>query len=282
MWRRQEWCHQAASSNDYDNLTEHSPLRHVLWYGAARRHNALVYVHLQQHMDMGGAAATLGAAHIFGKAIQARATPAAPRFTRVSFVLALAENAIGSLAVKPNSVLKSHQGMTVQVGNTDAEGRLCLADTMSWQQRASTDPGAAAVASRPDVLIDVATLTGACVVALGEHTAGLFVNDDDLANDLQAAGATCSERLHPMPITPDHREALKCEQADTNSIGGKVAGACTAAAFLEKFVVEGVKWAHIDIAGLVYFCCYCYYCCCFTRHLHTLCSIAPAISGCLF
>jgi len=209
------------------------------------------------HMDMGGAAATLGCAHVFGKALQAGSAPANPRFTRVAFVLALAENAIGSLAVKPNAVLTSHKGMTVQVGNTDAEGRLCLADAMSWVQRGAAEgsqgEGAAsalrAAAPPPDVLIDVATLTGACVVALGEHTAGLFANDEALAADLVACGSVCSERLHPLPITPDHRDALKCEQADTNSIGGKVAGACTAAAFLEKFVAPGVKWAHLDIAG---------------------------------
>lgn len=134
------------------------------------------------HMDMGGAAAALGAARAVGLAAKAGLRPVQPRFTKIAFVLALAENAIGSDAVKPNAILKSYKGLTVQNGNTDAEGRLCLADAMTWTQCAGLNAGGdgdgavpavgGSMGGKPDVMVDVATLTGACVVALGEHAAG--------------------------------------------------------------------------------------------------------------
>ena len=187
------------------------------------------------HMDMGGAAATLGAA-------LAVATLQPPR-TRAVFVVALAENAVAAEAYKPYSILTSMKGSTVRVGNTDAEGRLCLADAMTWVQREH----------RPAVLLDVATLTGACVVGLGEYAAGLFTNDGDreeLARSVEAAGASVGERLHRLPLYPEHKAELKSDIADICSTGaGRYGGASTAAAFLEHFVEDDVAWVHLDIAG---------------------------------
>jgi leucyl aminopeptidase len=105
-------------------------------------------------------------------------------------------------------------------------------------------------AHSPSVIVDAATLTGACVVALGEFAAGMFANDDALALRLRDAGAAVGERLHAMPIYPEHRAELTCDIADLSSTGkGRWGGACTAAAFLEHFVDDGVVWAHLDIAG---------------------------------
>ena len=110
--------------------------------------------------------------------------------------------------------------------------------------------GTAGAAPKPDVMVDVATLTGACVVALGEHAAGLFSNNAELADGLVACGKRCAEVYHPMPIYDGHRDELKCAQADLNSIGSsRWGGSCTAAAFLEHFVEKGVAWAHLDVAG---------------------------------
>ena len=155
----------------------------------------------EMHMDMGGAGATLGAA-------LAVATLAPPK-TRCVFVVAIAENAVAAEALKPLAVLTSMKGSTVSVGNTDAEGRLCLADAITWVQ----------AAHKPDVIVDAATLTGACVVALGEYAAGLFANDDALALRLRDAGAAVGERLHAMPIYPEHRAELTCDIADLSSTG---------------------------------------------------------------
>jgi len=162
----------------------------------------------------------------------------------VVFCIALAENAIGPDAYKPHAIIKSHRGLTVSVGNTDAEGRLILADALSWAQ-----------ARYPDVwaVVDVATLTGACVVALGEYAAGVFANDAGkaLAANVAAAGAGVGEVLHPLPILPGHRKEIsENDHADLCSTGAtRWGGACTAAAFLERFVDEGTPWAHLDIAG---------------------------------
>ena len=183
------------------------------------------------HMDMHGAATVLGAMAAMGRL--------RPKVNVVACV-ALAENAIGAKAVKPNAILRSAMGMTVEVGNTDAEGRLCLGDAIWYVQEHHS----------PDTVIDVATLTGACVVALGEYTAGLFANNDHLAEALADAGDGCFERCWRLPILPEHTEELKGGYADLRSIGaGREGGSCTAAAFLGEFVRDGVAWAHLDIAG---------------------------------
>ncbi len=204
------------------------------------------------HMDMGGAAAVIGCM---------RGCVSLGLEINVVAVLALAENAIGKDAMYPHQILTSHAGQTVEVGNTDAEGRLCLADAMSWVQQQP---------EQPSVVIDVATLTGACVVALGEYAAGLFSNSDSLVASLKEAATASSEPVWHMPVLPQHTNELKdCKYADLRSIGkGREGGACTAAAFLQEFVLdqkqqndategdakEGAvatqtEWAHLDIAG---------------------------------
>jgi leucyl aminopeptidase len=167
-------------------------------------------------------------------------------------VLAIAENAIGEHAYKPHGILRSHAGLTVEVKNTDAEGRLVLADALSYAQARHA----------PHTVIDLATLTGACVVALGEYAAGLFGNNGALRGALVAAGEARGERLWPMPIFPEHREEIRgAATADLQSTGGgRMGGACTAAAFLEFFIgaqpprggaapPPTPAWAHLDIAG---------------------------------
>ncbi|RLN59300.1 hypothetical protein BBJ29_009105 [Phytophthora kernoviae] len=183
------------------------------------------------HTDMCGSAAVLGAV---------RAVSRQGLKVNIVCALALAENAIGSKAVKPNTIVKSHKGITVENNNTDAEGRLVLADAMSYVQKEYS----------PKKVIDVATLTGACLVALGEQCAGLFSNSDELAKNLQETGTDCHERCWRLPILPEHSASLKGTQSDSRSTSrGRYGGACTAAAFLQQFVYEGVDWAHIDIAG---------------------------------
>ncbi|EEY68382.1 cytosol aminopeptidase, putative [Phytophthora infestans T30-4] len=183
------------------------------------------------HTDMCGSAAVLGAV---------RAASRQGLKVNIVCALALAENAIGSKAVKPLTIVKSHKGITVENNNTDAEGRLVLGDAMSYVQKEY----------KPKKIIDVATLTGACMVALGEHCAGLFSNSDDLAKKLQETGTECHERCWRLPILPEHTAALKGSQSDSRSTGrGRYGGASTAAAFLQQFVYEGIDWAHLDIAG---------------------------------
>ncbi|OQR93471.1 cytosol aminopeptidase [Achlya hypogyna] len=183
------------------------------------------------HTDMCGAAAVLGAV---------RAAAKAKLPVNVVAVLALAENAIGAKAAKPHTIVKSHKGLTVEVNNTDAEGRLVLADALSYVQQKYA----------PQTVVDVATLTGACIVALGEYTAGLFANSDALAADLTRAGTTTHERLWRLPILPEHTAELKGSMSDSRSMGkDRYGGACTAAAFLQQFIDKDVEWAHVDIAG---------------------------------
>ncbi|OQS04780.1 cytosol aminopeptidase [Thraustotheca clavata] len=183
------------------------------------------------HTDMCGAAAVLGAV---------RAAAKAKLPCNVVAVLALAENAIGSKAAKPHTIVKSYKGLTVEVNNTDAEGRLVLADALSYVQKKYS----------PHTVIDVATLTGACIVALGEYTAGLFSNSDQLATALQNAGLSTHERCWRMPILPEHTAELKGSVSDSRSMGkDRYGGACTAAAFLQQFIEKDVQWAHLDIAG---------------------------------
>lgn len=159
------------------------------------------------HMDMGGAAAALGAAH--GVALQ-------HVNKNILFSFPLAENCVDSLAYKPHAILKSAKGITVEVGNTDAEGRLVLADAFTHAQETYN----------PKEVIDIATLTGACVIALGEEAGGLFSNSDDLANKLMASGEYVHEPLWRLPIFDGHRQAIRTgsSQADIMSTGTARAG----------------------------------------------------------
>jgi leucyl aminopeptidase len=184
------------------------------------------------YLDKAGAAAVVGAIWT----LHQLQSP-----VHVVGVLALAENAIGPHAVKPSALLHSLHGRTVEVGNTDAEGRLAMADAMTWVQREF----------KPHLLVDIATLTGSCVSALGEETAGLFFNKGGkrFARQVRRAGHQCGEEVWHLPITQEHRKCVEGKQADlTNSGDGKGGGASEAAAFLEHFA-EGTPWVHLDIAG---------------------------------
>lgn len=158
---------------------------------------------------------------------------------RVVGVIPAAENMIDARAFRPGDILTAMSGRTIEVISTDAEGRLMLADALTYAQQLF----------RPRLIIDLATLTGACVVALGQHAAGLFSNDDELASRLIAAGDAVGERLWRMPLWPAYRKQIEGTDADLKNSGGRPGGAVTAAMFLKEFVDDGVPWAHLDIAG---------------------------------
>ena len=155
------------------------------------------------------------------------------------FVLGIAENSIGSAAYKPGDVITGYAGKSVEIGNTDAEGRLVLADAFAYVVKNY----------KPTKMIDLATLTGACVVALGFDYTGLFSNDDELARDLENAAKETDDRAWRLPVYPEMKEYIKSPIADLkNTSNVKGGGACTAATFLQQFT-EGTTWAHLDIAG---------------------------------
>ncbi len=147
------------------------------------------------------------------------------------------ENMPDGRAVKPGDVVTSASGQTVEVLNTDAEGRLILSDALNYARR-----------YRPEVVVDFATLTGACVVALGHHHSGIMGNDEALIQELVQAGVRSDDRAWPLPLTEDYGEQLRSNFADMANIAGRDGGAITAAAFLSKFVAP-MRWAHMDIAG---------------------------------
>ncbi len=152
-------------------------------------------------------------------------------------VIPTCENMPSGSATKPGDIVKSMSGQTIEVLNTDAEGRLILCDALTYVRRYS-----------PKAVIDIATLTGACVIALGNQYSGLFSNDDDLSSALVNAGKRAGDGAWPMPVDEEYADQLKSNFADMANVGGREAGAITAACFLAKFV-QGMKWAHLDIAG---------------------------------
>ena len=183
--------------------------------------------------DMGGAGAVTGAmAAIAGRKAKAN----------VVGVIGLVENMPDGKAQRPGDVVKSMSGQTIEVLNTDAEGRLVLADAMWWAQETY----------KPKTVIDLATLTGAIIVSLAHEFGGMFVNDDKLAKQLKEAGEASGDKLWHMPLTKNHYDMIKSDIADMQNIGGKGAGSSTAAAFLGRFVKEDVAWAHLDIAGMAW------------------------------
>jgi leucyl aminopeptidase len=143
-------------------------------------------------------------------------------------------------ATKPGDIVKSMSGQTIEILNTDAEGRLILCDAITYARR-----------FKPEVVIDIATLTGACVVALGNHLSGLFGNDEELIDALEQAGRRADDRAWPMPIGDEYGDQLKSNFADFANVAGREGGAITAACFLAKFT-DGLKWAHLDVAGTAY------------------------------
>lgn len=188
------------------------------------------------HTDMMGAATALST-------LKAVATLKLP--VNVVAAVGLVENSIGPDAYFPSSILTSLKGLTVEVLNTDAEGRLVLADMLTYVQK-----HAHTLEKTPSTIIDLATLTGAIIVSLGTRRAGLFSNSSRLSEKLMATGTRSGEELWPMPIGEEHQEAMKGGIADlTNAAKGRAAGSCTAAAFLSNFIEKGVEWAHMDIAG---------------------------------
>jgi leucyl aminopeptidase len=147
------------------------------------------------------------------------------------------ENMPDGRAIKPGDIVTSASGQTVEILNTDAEGRLILCDALNYARR-----------YQPEAVVDFATLTGACVIALGNHFSGVMGNDDALARELVEAGARTDDRAWQLPLTEEYGEQLRSNFADMANIGGREGGAITAAAFLGKFT-QGLKWAHMDIAG---------------------------------
>jgi leucyl aminopeptidase len=154
----------------------------------------------------------------------------------------IVENMPSGQAIRPGDIIRSYAGKTIEIGNTDAEGRLILIDAISYVIKRY----------KPHFLIDLATLTGACVVALGDKIAGVFSNDDDLAAGIITSGEKTHERCWRMPLPEDYKELLKSDYADMNNIGStRSGGAITAALFLSEFAAD-TRWAHIDIAGPAY------------------------------
>ncbi len=215
-------------------------------YNARRREQPLVFVGKGITFDSGGLSLKSvsgivsmkkdmsGAAAVFG-AMQAVAELGLPR--RVIGVIAAAENMPDGNAFRPGDVITTLSGKTIEILSTDAEGRLVLADALSYVER-----------FKPVAVVDLATLTGACVTALGHHAAGLFANDDDLAERLLQAGAQTHERLWRLPLWPEYRQQIEGDIADVKNSGGPPGGASTAAALLAEFATN-YPWAHLDIAG---------------------------------
>jgi leucyl aminopeptidase len=179
-------------------------------------------------LDVAGGATVIGTMAAIGRL--------RPRVEVTGYVPAT-ENLPGGGAQKPGDVLKYMNGKTVEVLNTDAEGRLILADALAIASR-----------NKPDMIIDLATLTGACMVALGTQVAGIMGNDPGLIRALMAAGRTAGEQLWELPLVADYRDEIKSAVADVKNVGGQYAGTITAGLFLQEFVDE-VPWAHLDIAG---------------------------------
>ena len=181
--------------------------------------------------DMSGAAAVLGAMHgIAELGLEVNVIALVPS----------TENMPSGSAYKPGDVIRSHLGKTIEIVNTDAEGRLILADALSYAQR-----------FKPAAIVDAATLTGAVVVALGNQAIGLMGNDGDLIDEIRAAGQRVGERCWPMPLWDEYRELIDSNIADMKNSGGRAAGSITGGWFLKEFAGD-TPWVHLDIAGTAY------------------------------
>jgi leucyl aminopeptidase len=181
--------------------------------------------------DMSGAAAVLGTFEVLG-----RLKPP----VHVVGLIPSTENMPSGTAVKPGDVVTSHLGKTIEVINTDAEGRLILCDALSWARR-----------YKPACVLDIATLTGAIVVALGNTASGVMGSDDALVEEVRRAGERSGERVWPLPLWDEYRDLMKSDIADVKNAGGRPAGSISAGWFLREFV-DGFPWAHLDIAGTAY------------------------------
>ena len=152
-------------------------------------------------------------------------------------IVGAVENMPGGNASRPGDVVTSMSGQTIEILNTDAEGRLVLCDALTYAER-----------FEPECVVDIATLTGACVIALGAQTSGLFANDEDLDTELYRCGLDAGDKAWQLPLWDEYQEQLKSNFADMANIGGRAAGAVTAACFLARFA-RAYKWGHLDIAG---------------------------------
>ena len=183
--------------------------------------------------DMGGAGAVVGAM----KALAMRKAKA-----NVIGVCGLVENMPDGNAQRPGDVVTSMNGQTIEVINTDAEGRLVLCDALCWVQKTH----------EPKTIVDLATLTGAMIVALGHEHAGVFSNDDSLADELLAAGLASGDKLWRLPVSDAYNKLIDSPIADMKNVGPRAAGSITAAQFIKRFINDGVRWAHLDIAGMAW------------------------------
>lgn len=183
--------------------------------------------------DMGGAGAVAGAM----KAIAGRKAKA-----NVVGIVGLVENMPDGNAMRPGDIVTTMSGQTVEVLNTDAEGRLVLCDAVTWAQKVY----------EPSIIVDLATLTGAMVISLGHEYAGIFANDEGLADQLIAAGDASNNRLWRFPLSAAYDKLIDSPIADMKNVGPREGGSITAAQFIKRFVDEGVKWAHLDIAGMAW------------------------------
>jgi len=181
--------------------------------------------------DMSGAAAVLGTFEMLGRL--------KPKVHVVGLIPST-ENMPSGTAVKPGDVITSHFGKTIEMINTDAEGRLILCDALSYARR-----------YQPSAVIDIATLTGAIVIALGHPASGLMGNDETLIEEVRTAGERAGERAWPLPLWDDYRDLMKSDIADVKNAGGRPAGSISAGWFLREFV-DGFSWAHLDVAGTAY------------------------------
>ncbi|MEM9989659.1 MAG: leucyl aminopeptidase, partial [Pseudomonadota bacterium] len=183
--------------------------------------------------DMGGSAAVVGAMH----ALAARKAKA-----NIVGLVGLVENMPGGNAQRPSDVVTSMSGQTIEILNTDAEGRLVLADVLTYAQKEFS----------PKAMVDLATLTGAIMISLAHEFGGLFSNNKDLSQELLKAATTSHEKLWEMPLTKTHDEMIKSPIADMKNIGPRWGGSSTAAAFIGRFVENETPWAHLDIAGMAW------------------------------
>ncbi|MDG2428060.1 MAG: leucyl aminopeptidase [Acidimicrobiales bacterium] len=184
---------------------------------------------MDMKMDMGGAAAVVGAMSVL---------PSVAPQCKVRAYLPMTDNMLGGDATRPGDVLTIRNGKTIEVLNTDAEGRLILADALSVASEA-----------KPDAVVDLATLTGACMVALGPSIAGLMGRGDGFLQQVEASSSRTGERVWRLPLPDDYRCMIESPVADMKNIGGSYGGAITAGLLLGEFVAEGIDWAHLDIAG---------------------------------
>ena len=182
----------------------------------------------EMKFDMGGAASVLGTL---------RAVAELKSKVNLIGIIPACENMPSGTAVKPGDVVTSMSGQTIEILNTDAEGRLILCDALTYAER-----------FKPAAVVDIATLTGACVIALGHHRTGLFCSDEELATQLLAAGEAAQDPAWRMPLDDEYDEALKSNFADMGNVGGRAGGAITAAMFLKRYT-HAYPWAHLDVAG---------------------------------